>query len=59
MTQPQRLPAMEPVVLEDELPVEWQYAAVLWLPDPEARRGWRDYFVKRPESRPGSRKVGF
>lgn len=30
--------------------------AVLWLIDPEARRGWREYYVKRetPEPKPGS-----
>jgi hypothetical protein len=22
-------------------------AAILWLPDPEARRGWREYYVEK------------
>ena len=31
--------------------------AVLWVPDPDARRGWREYYVERP--RPGARPIGF
>jgi hypothetical protein len=38
-----------------------QYAAVLWVPDPEQRRGWREYYVKHGEpSKPGAReRMGF
>lgn len=33
--------------------------AVLWLPDPEQRRGWREFYVRKPgEEKPG-RTVGF
>ena len=33
-------------------------AAVLWLPDPEQRRGFREYYVYRPKpGKPGS--LGF
>jgi hypothetical protein len=33
-------------------------AAVLWLPDPEQRRGFREYYVYRPKAeKPGS--LGF
>lgn len=33
-------------------------AAVLWLPDPEQRYGWREFYVKRPE-KPNGKAVGF
>jgi hypothetical protein len=34
------------------------YAAVLWIPDPTERRGWRDMWIERkPESKPKS--IGF
>jgi hypothetical protein len=32
-------------------------AAVLWIPDPEQRRGWREYYVYRDE--PARRPMGF
>ena len=31
--------------------------AVLWVPDPEQRHGWREYYVKRPEA--AKRPIGF
>jgi hypothetical protein len=31
--------------------------ACLWVPDPETRRGWREYWVSR--DKPGQRRVGF
>lgn len=34
-------------------------AAVLWVPDIEQRHGWREFYVKRPVSKPGARPVGF
>lgn len=33
-------------------------SAVLWLPDPEQRHGWREYYVLAPSQKPGG-KVGF
>jgi hypothetical protein len=34
------------------------YAAVLWIPDPTERRGWRDLWIERkPESKP--KRLGF
>lgn len=34
-------------------------AAVLWVPDPEQRHGWREFYVaKAPTPKPG-RAVGF
>ena len=34
-------------------------AAQLWVPDPEARRGWREYYVYHdPPAPPASRKLG-
>jgi hypothetical protein len=38
-----------------------QYAAVLWVPDPEQRRGWREYYVRRglEHHKPGERGWGF
>jgi hypothetical protein len=33
-----------------------QYAAVLWVPDPEQRHGWREYYVRhgpQPKPKPG------
>lgn len=39
-----------------------QYAAVLWLPDPEQRRGWREFYIRKrngARSKPGERGWGF
>ncbi len=34
--------------------------AVLWVPDVEARRGWREYYVKRqPVTKPGGKRMGY
>jgi hypothetical protein len=34
--------------------------AVLWLPDPEQRHWWREYYVKRtPAQKPGARLMGY
>jgi hypothetical protein len=34
------------------------YAAVLWIPDPTERRGWRDLWIeKKPDGKP--KPVGF
>ena len=33
------------------------FAAVLWVPDIDARHKWREYVVAKPK--PGSRPVGF
>ena len=37
-----------------------EFAAVLWVPDPEQRHFWREFWVKKgaPGSKPGSR-MGF
>lgn len=32
-------------------------AAVLWIPDPEQRHGWREFYVRRDPPRPS--RVGF
>lgn len=43
---------------EDE--VEWRACAVLWLPDPEQRRGWREYYIAQPQRAPlAPRRIGF
>ena len=36
-----------------------EVAAVLWVPDPEQRRGYREYYVKRNDEKPGKRPMGF
>ena len=33
-------------------------AAVLWVPDPEQRRGWREVYVKQT-TKPSGRSMGF
>lgn len=33
-------------------------AAVLWVPDPEQRRGWREVYVSKPGAKP-DRPFGF
>jgi hypothetical protein len=33
--------------------------AVLWLPDPEQRHGWREYYVKKAASKPCARRMGY
>ncbi len=38
----------------DEHPV-----AVLWLIDPEARRGFREYYVKKQAPKPGGKLMGY
>ena len=34
-------------------------AGRLYVPDPEARRGWREYYVHHPTRKPGARPLGF
>lgn len=36
-------------------------AAVLWVPDPEQRRGWREFYIRRQggSSKPNARPIGF
>jgi hypothetical protein len=34
-------------------------AAVLWVPDPEQRHGWREYYVKKTQPKPGDRRMGY
>lgn len=38
-----------------------QYSAVLWVPDPEQRHGWREYYVRKGNNqpKPGARGMGF
>ena len=33
--------------------------AVLWLPDPEQRHGWREYYVKKTAPKPGNKRMGY
>lgn len=33
--------------------------AVLWLPDPESRHGWREFYVREPEKKKPGGRVGF
>jgi len=33
--------------------------AVLWIPDPEQRHGWREFYVKRATPKPGSKPMGY
>jgi len=35
------------------------YAAVLWVPDPEQRRGWREYYVRKGGQPPKPGGWGF
>lgn len=34
-------------------------AAVLWVPDPEQRHWWREFYVKRPTAAKPGNVVGF
>lgn len=34
-------------------------AAVLWIPDPEQRRGWREIYIRRSPSKLNARPLGF
>lgn len=34
-------------------------ACVLWLPDPEQRHGWREYYVKKTTPKPNSAPMGY
>lgn len=38
---------------------EARACAVLWVPDPEARRGLREYYIYKPEEPPELRPLGF
>lgn len=40
-------------------PEAWNTAGILWLPDPETRHGWREYYIKRPKPGAASRGMGF
>lgn len=31
----------------------------LWVPDPEQRHGWREFYVAHPEPKPGANPIGF
>lgn len=31
----------------------------LWVPDPEQRHGWREFYVARPDPKPGANPIGF
>lgn len=63
MTQddtPQRLDKGSVEVGPEPIPSISDYAAVLWVPDPEARHWWREYVVQRDRPpKPGSRAWGF
>lgn len=39
---------------DEERPV-----AVLWVPDPEQRHGWREYYVKRQPPKPNGKRMGY
>lgn len=46
---------VEDATLDADRPV-----CVLWVPDPEQRHGWREYYVKRTATpKPGARKMGY
>lgn len=46
------LPAGAPVLAE--------FVAVLWVPDPEQRHWWREYYIRHaPHSKPNTRPIGF
>jgi hypothetical protein len=34
-------------------------AAVLWVPDPEQRHGWREYYVKKMKLKPDKKRMGY
>ena len=34
-------------------------ATVLWVPDPESRRGWREWYVQKEPRKPNGRPIGF
>jgi hypothetical protein len=33
--------------------------ATLWIPDPEQRRGWREFYVRKDDKPNGKRDIGF
>lgn len=49
------------VDMVQEAPTEiGQYVARLLVPDPEQRRGWREFWIKRTnQPKPGGRGMGF
>ena len=43
-----------------EAPQFGEFAAVLWVPDPEQRHWWREYYIRSdPHSKPNARPIGF
>jgi hypothetical protein len=34
------------------------FAAVLWVPDPEQRHGWREFYIRR-DQKPNGKAIGF
>ena len=53
------------VDLREDAPSSYDgVAAVLWVPDPEQRHGWREFYVRKPggpggPEKPGGGKWGF
>jgi len=35
------------------------FAAILWVPDPEQRHWWREYYVQKATEKPNARPIGF
>jgi len=42
-----------------EAPLFGEFAAVLWVPDPEQRHWWREYYIRRSDAKPNARPIGF
>lgn len=59
MWQPEDTVVFEVGTAEEQTLDPDRPAAVLWLPDPEQRHGWREYYVKREGPKPGSRRMGY
>jgi hypothetical protein len=51
-------PAMLGHNLRDDGKPKGKTAAILWVPDPEARRGWREFYVEAPAEAPLPKRLG-
>lgn len=45
--------------VDESLAWDSRVRAILWLPDPEMRRGWREFYVRQSAAPKPGGKIGF
>lgn len=60
LLSPERLATGSTQSVQEDAPSSYVgVKAVLWLPDPEQRHGWREFYIRDQEQKPGSKRYGF